>query len=648
MKVKLRGIVACFAFVTALAGMFYASQRIYAEDAITINFPTDRGIFQRNYDNVSEVSVDVSYEGEGQVKARIVDGNTAVSDWVVLDKEEAKYSGVIPDVPAGGWYQLEVSAFDASGMETAYETVEHIGVGEVFITGGQSNSCNFGGAKTSSAYDTVSAYDAAKGTWQHCEDSQPNSSRFATGNGGGSPWPTLGDELSDRLGVPIGFCSTGYGGTTMEGLCTEHYETIRQAITGLSQYGYRAFLIHQGEADTDATPMDEYSASLKKLIEMTRKDAGYDLVWIIAQVSYAWSNYNNAEKMEAIKSTQRSVCNNYDIFIGPTTDDLLGDYRYTDNLHLSEKGLIEHGKRWADVIMDKLFTKYRITADADVVHGTINQCGNSYYAGENIKLTAQAEDGYYLVPGSFKVTGNEGSIKIDNDTFKMRAEEITVTAEFAQLPEHLMALGDKIKKAELINPAEYETGGMNTLKNAVEAAKKVYANPSATEAEAAKAASDIDRALAGLVKIQTGMGNVDRPASTGPVTEPITTDIIPSLVGNVYKSGGLKYRIVTSGGENEVVVTGPVNKNKKSVTIPGTVKIGNNKYKVIGIAKKAFAKAKKLKKIVIKSTYIKSIGKNTFMGTSAKLKIKVPAKKLTAYRKLIRKSGLKKVEGIVK
>lgn len=47
------------------------------------------------------------------------------------------------------------------------------------------------------------------------------------------------------------------------------------------EYGYKAFLIHQRETDTDSTPMDGYRESLNKLIAITREDASYDLVWII-------------------------------------------------------------------------------------------------------------------------------------------------------------------------------------------------------------------------------------------------------------------------------------------------------------------------------------------------------------------------------
>lgn len=580
-----------------------------AAGEISIDFPKDRGIYQRNYDNVSDMFVSTVYDGEGTVKARIMNGTDLISDWTELDKTgDTVYSGVIEAVPAGGWYQLEAAVFDASGAQVSAASLEHIGVGEVFITGGQSNSCNFGGAKTASVYDTVSAYDAARDEWQHCEDSQPDNSGYATGNGGGSPWPTLGDELAYELGVPIGFCTTGFGNTRMDQLCTERYAAIKEAITGLSKYGYRAFLIHQGEADTDVTPMDEYRASLQKLIEMTRNDAGYDLTWMIAQVSYAWSGYNNTEKMEAIKETQRSVCNDYDIFEGPTTDDLQGDYRYTDNLHLSEKGLVEHGKRWADAIMTKLFTKYQLNADSSVTHGKIIQCGDSYYAGEDIKLTAQPDEGYRLVPGSFKVVGSEGEIELADDSFKMRAQDLTVTAEFEKLPPNPQEQGNK--------PGDTQTPGV--------------ASPGSSQAPGT-ANGTASPGAQGAGTQGTGAQGVDDTAAP-----------------ETFTAGGLVYKIVESKSGRAACVTGIKNKNAASVTIPKSVAVNGSRYKVVSIAKKAFAKAKKLKKVVIKSTYIKSIGKNAFAKTNAKLKIKVPAKKLIAYKKLIKKSGYKKLSGVVK
>lgn len=641
-KITKKSLLRVCACAFAMTGMMAFAPAAGAESGAEVTFPSDRAVFQRDADNTADITVKASYDGNESVKARVEkDGNVLV-DWVALSEKDGGYSSVIENVPAGGWFQLVVATFDAAGNETSRTEVEHVGVGEVFITGGQSNSCNFGGEKTVAESDLVSAFKAADGTWQHCEDSQPNNSGYNTGNGGGSPWPTLGDELVAKLGVPVGFCSTGVGGSTINELLGNNYTPIAEAIEKLELYGCRAFLLHQGEADTDSTPNDEYLRDLTALIEKTRQDAGYEMNWFVAQVSYAWSNYNNTAKMDAMKAAQRAACNNYNIFVGPTTDDLLGEYRHTDNLHMSKLGLIEHGKRWADVIVNTLFTPYKLEADSDVKNGRIIQCGADLYAGNTVKLSAAADEGYYLVPGSFKVSGTEGEIELDGDSFIMRAENLKVKADFAALPAHFGKLLSAIKSAELVNAAEYEQAGIDALNTAVAAGRAVYSNPSATEAETAAAAANIENAIKALVKKSTG-GTVT--ASPQP---PVQQETLPAK-GTVVKSGNIKYVITSSTDKSKTVsVTGMVKKNKTSVMIPKVIKVEGHTYNVTGISKNSFKGAKKLKKITIKSAAIKNIGKNAFSGISLKAKIKVPSKKLASYRKLIKKSGFKKVKSVVK
>ena len=77
-------------------------------------------------------------------------------------------------------------------------------------------------------------------------------------------------------------------------------------------------------------------------------------------------------------------------------------------------------------------------------------------------------------------------------------------------------------------------------------------------------------------------------------------------------------------------------------------RIGDKKLKkvVIGknvqtIGKSAFEKATNLKSITIKSTSLKKVGKKAFKGIHAKAKIKVPAKKLRSYKRLLKGKGQK-------
>ncbi len=339
----------------ALMVMLCAGLLMYGEEAfameINVITPKERAVYQRDAKNVTDIGIEAKSDCAG-LKVRVVNGQSIVNDWVTLAAANGTFTGTIPGVYAGGWYQVEFAGTDVSGNVVMTKVVEKVGVGEVFITGGQSNSCNFGGEKTQAANDTVSALNPADGSWVHCEDSQPSTSDYSTGNGGGSPWPTLGDELTTQLQVPIGFICTGRGNTKISELADDakYYGSIKQAIDLVKPYGCRAFLIHQGEADIN-TDMDEYKASYEELIAKTREDAGYNLNWVIAQVSYAWKGFNDSAKAEKIKGVQLGLCNNTDIFPGPTTDDMLGTYRYKkDGLHLSLEGLIEHGKRWATAL----------------------------------------------------------------------------------------------------------------------------------------------------------------------------------------------------------------------------------------------------------------------------------------------------------
>ncbi|MBQ7065260.1 MAG: leucine-rich repeat domain-containing protein [Lachnospiraceae bacterium] len=64
--------------------------------------------------------------------------------------------------------------------------------------------------------------------------------------------------------------------------------------------------------------------------------------------------------------------------------------------------------------------------------------------------------------------------------------------------------------------------------------------------------------------------------------------------------------------------------------------------KVSKIGKQAFYNCKKLKEITIKTTKLtkKNVGSKAFTGTGANVKVKVPAKKLTAYKSLLKAKGI--------
>ncbi len=114
-------------------------------------------------------------------------------------------------------------------------------------------------------------------------------------------------------------------------------------------------------------------------------------------------------------------------------------------------------------------------------------------------------------------------------------------------------------------------------------------------------------------------------------------------VGKNAFSGCTKLSKVTLPSKLTVIESGAFAncRSLKSITIPASVK---------KIGSKAFYKCKKLKKITIKTTKLKSstVGKKAFSGVHQKAKVKVPKKKLKAYKKFLKKKGLPKKATIKK
>ena len=98
-------------------------------------------------------------------------------------------------------------------------------------------------------------------------------------------------------------------------------------------------------------------------------------------------------------------------------------------------------------------------------------------------------------------------------------------------------------------------------------------------------------------------------------------------INTVTGPDGVKYKVTSIGSK--------AMQNNKTLT---TVTLGKN---VTTIKASAFKGCRKLNKVIIKSTKLRSVGKQAFKGTKSSLKIKVPSKQLAKYKKLLKKAGLK-------
>jgi hypothetical protein len=341
---------------------------------IKLTAPLDYQVTQRSHRIEGRIAVAGTRKDAAgtRLEIRLVD-RQGKGDWQESDGDDEAFSTFLPAV-AGGWYRLEARLMK-DGKVVADQTVEHVGVGEVFLVAGQSNSANHGEEKQTVKSGLVSSFDGK--AWHVAHDPQ----RGASGNGG-SFMPPLGDALAAKFGVPIGFIPIGIGATSVRewlppGVGFPQPPTILSRVTKRSDgsweskgaafdtllarekqfgpRGFRAVLWHQGESDanqkdpTRTLPGSLYQEHLTRIIQDSRQAAGWDAPWFVAQVSY---HVPGDESSADIRDAQAALWKSGLALAGPDSDALKGDLRERGGkgVHFSGPGLREHAARWAERI----------------------------------------------------------------------------------------------------------------------------------------------------------------------------------------------------------------------------------------------------------------------------------------------------------
>jgi len=338
----------CFALLAA-------DTRLQAEETkatLTLTSPVSCQVFQRDKADLAAVLIEGTLSDKADVieaKADLVTGakRGASVKWIAVTAPgqggSGKFSGQLA-LPAGGWYQVTVRARVGTRI-IAEQIVKKVGVGEVFVTAGQSNSANYGNPRQVAQDDRVVYFDG-KG-FVHAQDPIPGGC-----GDGGSPWALLGDRIAASQEVPVCFRSASLTWTEVAAWLppdTELYKNLNSCVKAFGKDGIRAVLWHQGESDTLVkTSAETYCDRIQTIVETLNKDAGYQLPWLVAQASFHPGSKAPEQALVA-KGQQllwaKKICHQ-----GPVTDDLLGpEYRH-DGVHFNQKGLAKHAGRWFDAL----------------------------------------------------------------------------------------------------------------------------------------------------------------------------------------------------------------------------------------------------------------------------------------------------------
>ena len=102
----------------------------------------------------------------------------------------------------------------------------------------------------------------------------------------------------------------------------------------------------------------------------------------------------------------------------------------------------------------------------------------------------------------------------------------------------------------------------------------------------------------------------------------------------------MTYKVTSSKkGNCKVALIKNNKKTAKNITVKDSVKYKGVTYKITSIGSSAFKNNKKLVNITLGKNITK-IGKPAFKGCAKLKKVKVPKKKLSSYKRLLKKAGL--------
>lgn len=336
--------------------------------------PQNWQIIQQNSAGKAEITlsgrwITLDPHKSAQVLARVVWENdqhaiTRVLDWQRAGMEpENQWSITLRDIPQGGLYRIETCLqLDGGAIEWSQrgDMIHYLGVGDVWIIAGQSNSAGYGKSPVTDGPELGLHMFHASGQWRlatHPLNDATGTKYPACREGANpshSPYLAFGRKLKARLGYPIGLIPAALGGSP---LSSWHRKVDGCLFTNMLAYLRDAqsdccgMLWYQGCSDTGPNERNTYLERFREFVNDLRQELKKpDFPVITAQLNrYTGLPYTDAchPGWEAIREAQRQAARSIPGVYAISTLDI----GLSDGIHNNSVGNIVIGERMADVAL---------------------------------------------------------------------------------------------------------------------------------------------------------------------------------------------------------------------------------------------------------------------------------------------------------
>lgn len=330
---------------------------------------TDFQILQRDADGFAHIT----WEGElhtpisdpnTHVAVRVVreDDNLTIQSWTActLDADGCHWS-IALTIPEGGLYRLEASLQPGDSLWIdKFACVYHIGVGDIYVTAGQSNMTGYG---RDAAYDPpclgVHMY-RNNGSWSIAAhplaDAIDGLYEYPENGTGTSPALSFARRLHDRLVVPIGIIPTAVGGTPLSEWNPEEkggcYRAMEKRLRVVG--AFKGFIWLQGCSDCTAECAGNYLERFSRMVSLWNEHFGAHPVLTVQLNRWMgnedpmndryWGMIREAQRRAALEIPGVYVVSSLDLSV-------------TDGIHNSSGANVTIGERLANAALAYLYDK---------------------------------------------------------------------------------------------------------------------------------------------------------------------------------------------------------------------------------------------------------------------------------------------------